>query len=59
MCLLWRVVLVSDRIIFLSQLVLELLGFLWVIRYRPLWYLFGEYPIHQVKLNLLYLISLG
>ena len=58
-CLLWRLASISNIIIVMRRCVTKLLGFFWVSRSRPLQYLFGEYPVHQVKLNLRHPISLS
>ena len=57
--LLWMLTSIYNRIIDLRWWGLKPLVSLWMINYMPLWSLFGEYPVHQGKLNLFHLNSLS
>ena len=56
-CLLCMLYFISKGIVGSSLCGLQFFGCLWIIRSRPLWYCFEEYPVHHGKLNLCQPIS--
>ena len=58
-CLLWMFASIFNRSIYLSWWGRKSSGSLCMRRSRPLWYLLGQYPMHQGKLDIHHKISLS